>query len=323
MTESTMLIAEDRRESPRRPRLTSHSVVRWMLGLILLAAAGLEGHRLATEPVLGKGLFSHRWALMGLVEFEIFLGVWLLTGLYRRLAWITTLACFLIFSAVSLTKGLQGEASCGCFGKLTVNPWHTFTLDVAAVTALLLFRPELRTGVAASHVRLRLGAGLTILAATGVPLGIAMVSYRPAVLSEQGALVGQGQIVLLEPEAWPGKPFPLLRHIDVGQKLSRGPWVVMLFRNCSGCAEALPRYKKMAKNPTGQKRFSVAVIAMPPDEQSHAPGPADDGLLWGKLDARQDWFVTAPTVAVLVDGVVKAAWEGTAPDLESLLEPLR
>ena len=50
------------------------------MAFLLLTAAALKGYDLATEPVLGGGLFNSRWVLIGVVEMELFFGLWLLAG---------------------------------------------------------------------------------------------------------------------------------------------------------------------------------------------------------------------------------------------------
>lgn len=68
----------------RRGEITSYDVVRIVLGLVLLTAATFKGHQLATEPVAGTSLFTSSWFLIAVVQFELFLGLWLLCGLYTR-----------------------------------------------------------------------------------------------------------------------------------------------------------------------------------------------------------------------------------------------
>ncbi|MEI7836705.1 MAG: MauE/DoxX family redox-associated membrane protein [Planctomycetota bacterium] len=320
-----MILTIDEHPGLRTWKQTARRILRWGLGVLLLTAAGLEAYQLATEPILGKGLLSARWFRIGWVEFEIFLGVWLLCGVYRRSAWLTTLGCFMIFSGVTLTKGLQGQASCGCFGKVEVNPWYTFALDTVAVLGLLLIRPDIGSPQRIRRPAIGAAVGLVCVLVLGIPAGVAMSSYQPTIITAQGELVGESRIVLLEPETWPGQRFPLLAHIDIGEKLSRGRWVVMLFnRGCSGCAEALPRYRQMAKDWGDRSGVAVALVELPRHGESGKAQPGQDtGPVWGRLDDRQDWFVTTPTVVLLVDGVVKAAWEGTAPKPEELLRRLR
>jgi len=114
------------------------------LGLLLLTAAVLKGHELLTVPVANGGLWMWRPFLIFQVEFELALGFWLLSGVFKRLAWLATLLCFGLFCCVTLYKALTGAASCGCFGTVHVNPWLTLlAIDLPAVVALTLFRPYL------------------------------------------------------------------------------------------------------------------------------------------------------------------------------------
>ena len=128
-------------DRPEAARPTGYDVIRIALGLLLLVAAGLKGHQLATEPVAETGLLTSRWFLIAAVEFELVFGLWLLLGLYPRRTWQVALLCFGGFACVSLSKALSGDSSCGCFGKVPVNPWYTLLLDLAAVAALLYRRP--------------------------------------------------------------------------------------------------------------------------------------------------------------------------------------
>ena len=97
---------------------SAYDVTRMVLGLLLLVAAGLKAHQLATEPVPETSLLTSRWFLIIWVETEIVLGLWFLTGLARRAAWGAALACFSVFSLVTLYKALSGDVSCGCFGRV-------------------------------------------------------------------------------------------------------------------------------------------------------------------------------------------------------------
>src|SRR5207249_8212034 len=81
---------------------------------------------------------------VGLIEFEILLGIWLLSGKSPIGSWIVALAGFASFAAVSSYLGWIGQASCGCFGRLSVNPWVAFGLDVVVIAILLVGRPDLK-----------------------------------------------------------------------------------------------------------------------------------------------------------------------------------
>jgi hypothetical protein len=123
----------------------SYSLVSRCLGLLLLAAAGLKLNGLAVDPVGRMGLFTLPAFQIAVVEFELFLAVWLLWGRLPLGSWATALGVFTIFAGVSAYQGWIGRASCGCFGQLSVSPWYAFGIDVAVLLALLLGRPDLGT----------------------------------------------------------------------------------------------------------------------------------------------------------------------------------
>jgi uncharacterized membrane protein YphA (DoxX/SURF4 family) len=116
--------------------------MRLMVAAILLVAAGMKAHQLATIPVLGEGLFHARWFNILVVQFELFFGIWLIFGLLPKLTWLATVACFSVFTLVTLYKALSGEESCGCFGTVTVNPWVTLVFDLTVLGMLLWLRPS-------------------------------------------------------------------------------------------------------------------------------------------------------------------------------------
>ena len=118
------------------PTVAGYDMVRIGLGVLLLTAAALKGHQLATEPVAETGLLTSRWFLIGVVEFELFFGLCLLAGLYpftssawgscdgdlrrARGGWRPVLA-FLMCIAVALSLAGTRRASIGELG-LTVDP---------------------------------------------------------------------------------------------------------------------------------------------------------------------------------------------------------
>jgi methylamine utilization protein MauE len=281
-------------------------VVRMILGGVLLVAAALKGYQLATEPTAEISLMTSRWFLIGSVEFEVLLGLCLISGLFVRASWLISLGCFALFSCVSLYKALSGEASCGCFGSVQVNPWYTLSLDVAAVVALLRWRPALfasaePTGESrpASRYAIVLGVWLVV----GLSAGWQMARFEAVTVSDEGDFLGDGEIVVLEPEKWVGKRFPLLQHIDIGDQLAEGGWVVLLYHHdCPQCREVLPGYEHMAEDHSSE---GVALIEVPPFG-GHG-GFAPRGLAQrGRLQETKDWFVQTPTELRLDGGVVTA-----------------
>jgi len=67
------------------------------LGSLLLAASILKGFELLTTPVADNDIWSYRPFLVFQVEFEMAMALWLLSGMYRRMAWIASLSCFGLF----------------------------------------------------------------------------------------------------------------------------------------------------------------------------------------------------------------------------------
>lgn len=99
-----------------------NNIILKLLGLLLLVAAVLKGYELLTVPMANTDIWSNRYFLIFQVEFELALGIWLLSGLFKRAAWLAALGCFSLFCCVALYKGISGAASCGCFGRVHVNP---------------------------------------------------------------------------------------------------------------------------------------------------------------------------------------------------------
>lgn len=112
-----------------------------LLGILLLATAGLKAHGLTIDPLAQDSFLAPPRLLVATIEIEIILGVWLLSGWWRRPAWKFLLAFFAIMTAVSFYLALAGQTSCGCFGRITVNPWLILAIDVAVLGTLLLCRP--------------------------------------------------------------------------------------------------------------------------------------------------------------------------------------
>ncbi len=280
-------------------------VLRCVLGLWLLTAAILKIHQLATEPIVGDSWFDQRALLICQTLAELGLGLWLLSGLLPRLAWGSALACFVVFASVTLHKALSGAASCGCFGKIEVNPWITLVLDGAAVAALGWCRPPLRRRAVVSRRPLRLALATGVWLAIGIPAAFWMASYTPTRIEATGAIVGDG-IVVLEPETWLGKPLGLLQHIDIGQQMGQGRWQVMLFdTDCPHCRDEVPQFIARARAGEGKADApAMALVEIPPHARSRPAGA--DACRYGRLSAKRDWFVETPVVVELDSGTVVA-----------------
>ena len=87
-------------------------------GLVLIVASILKAHQLLTEPILKTEGFWETWLFFVIqIPLEIGLGIWLLSGLFRKAAWLIGVISFGFFILVTAHKWMSGAATCGCFGK--------------------------------------------------------------------------------------------------------------------------------------------------------------------------------------------------------------
>ncbi len=114
-------------------------IILTLVGLALLAAGGLKAIALSS-PVSHPAppQIADSWIQLAIIQYEILLGLWLLSGVSRLGAWGVAVLTFGFFSAVNLWSGLIGQSSCGCFGVVQVNPWLAFGVDSAAFLLLVL-----------------------------------------------------------------------------------------------------------------------------------------------------------------------------------------
>ncbi len=297
--------------------ITPFAIMRWILGTVLLAAALLKGHQLATGLVDGGSLLSTRWFMIFVVELELGMAAWLFSG-YAPAA--LRRAGILVFSAlcgVALAKGLVGETSCGCWGRWAVSPWVAAALDAAAVAASFGARcPTLQRRVSSRPSRgLALAAGLWALVA--LPAGLAMAGYEPAHLTDDGRIVGAGRHVVLEPGRWVGRRFPLSDHLEIQGDLSTERWIVVLVDpDCPLCRQAVAQYRQiaadLADHPGAPRLALITLRAAGADELLAASGEV---TLVGRLSDRLDWHVEAPLELTLRDGVVTRVRTQVMPSL--------
>jgi len=295
----------------RRPPAWPGFAVRVVVGLILLVAATLKAQQLASEPV-GDCIGLRCRALPVLqVQLELLLGVWLLSGLHGFVSRLAATLCFAAFLCVAVYQGLTGQASCGCFGKVQVNPWITAALD-ATVLAALLLTIRRRTGPPSRPSRsgpVRWALTLALALAVTATAGVNMVRYRPGRFDADGQIVGDPDHVLLLPQQWVGRQCPLLDHIDIGDSLRAGRWRLLLYRwDCPECHEAIEKLLRLERDRPAiavPGARHTAVVQIPPyAPEGQDPVPGDAPFARGRLGDERRWFVATPTVIELSDGRV-------------------
>jgi hypothetical protein len=209
------------------------SVVARLLGILLLVAAGLKVWGLGVDPVPGTGVFSAPELQIAFVEFEVALAVWLCLGVQPIFSWLVSLLTFTGFAIVSSYLAWIGESSCGCFGRINVNPLYALAVDSIILTSLTLGRPDLRP-LWESRGRILLkgawgvvGAFAGVTAISGVLLAVThyhfrsvpealaylrgeRISVRPRLVNIGEGHPGDERELALEVANWTDKPIRLI-----------------------------------------------------------------------------------------------------------------
>lgn len=209
-----------------------YSIVRSALGVLLLLAAVLKLSGLGADPVARMGIFSAPEFQLAVIEFEVFLALWLLSGKRPLGSWLVALTAFAGFAAVSFYQGWIGQSSCGCFGRLSVSPWAAFTLDILILAALGFGCPDLTPlrdnprrhlrgallpaawGIAGTAAIAGVLIGLAHLGFGSVPAAIAYfrgerVSIEPRLVDVGSGVGGESRRVSVTVTNWTDQPVHL------------------------------------------------------------------------------------------------------------------
>jgi hypothetical protein len=152
-----------------------------------------------------------------------------------------------------------------------------------------------------------------------------MATFTPAALNEEGEIIGDSGIVVLEPTLWEGKRFPLLRHIDIGRRLASGTWILLIHRNeCEICRQLIPHYVQLAHDLAAQDgQARVALIELPPFKSQSLGLAMDSPCLEGRVSSALQWRMNTPAFLrirdartelvttspeVLLEGCAARAW---------------
>jgi hypothetical protein len=185
---------------------------------LLLVAAALKTLSPAESLALEAAYGLPQWVSVALLAGEWVLGLLLVAGVWPRLATGFALVAFTAFGMFSLYRGLSGAESCDCFGAIKISPWFTFVLDVVIVGALgrawlRLSATELPPAQDVGRSNWRQAAVPSACAIVGALVLAWTVHSQPTRLAAGGELLEGDGLVVLEPEAWLGKPFPLAPYI--------------------------------------------------------------------------------------------------------------
>lgn len=290
-------------------------VVMWLAGVVFLVAAALKIHQLLTEPIISKGFWESWEFFLIQIPLELGLGIWLVSGLFRKAGWLLALISFAGFIVVTLYKGIIGAESCGCFGTVHVDPWITlFIMDVPIFVLLAIFRPKGEKLLPPPWPKAAYFFAIAIPTFILLPtIEYVLITNKPPMVSEKYEVIDVSQWT--NQEVW-----PLLQYTDIKDQLQSGEWVVLMYHNdCPDCREAMPEYEKMYKDIKGNN-VDMAFIEMPPYEEGDLQlVPPNSQVNRGRVNDVKKWLVETPVVVVIDNGRVLKAWEGRAPELDELL----
>jgi len=317
-------------------------IIMTLAGLLLILAGALKMHQMLTEPIMSKG-FWESWQFNILqIPLELALGIWLLGGVFRKMAWLAGTLSFGGFCCYTLYLALGGAASCGCFGQVHVNPWITLlAIDLPLFLGLCIFWPrgeKIFWPAWPRPLHFFFVAGLAVgVLALAAPI---MVIFRPPDVTDTYEKIdplqwlrpaapknGQGQQTNTEPNeiSIPQAQWQhLAAHIDIAEKLTDGLVLVLMYHyDCPECHKAMPEYEQYNRQMTeaGENALKIAFIAIPPyGTAEQSPLPADTTCLSGKLDESKKWFITSPVVVALLDGMAVHVWQEQAPTPDEAID---
>jgi hypothetical protein len=284
------------------------TVVRLLLGISLLAAAGLKVADDGAETAYGFGPFASGHGRLAQVEVEAFLGSWLLVGLAADVLRVVAMLFFAGLTAASLFLVMDGQESCGCFGaRLSVPPWYTAAGDALAVAALLFWRPGDNGAARRAHWLLRRSWSLPALVPGAAIGGMVLTAGWAA----EGRWPGDGRPSFRHPENWTGKRLPLLPYIDIGGELEHGRWLVVFYRQgCPKCDKAIAEYRERARAAARDPRMArVAFVEVTPHGNAAPEMIALPESPWrhGAVPAAMTDPIATPAVVFLDEGRVRSA----------------
>lgn len=274
-----------------------HSTFAAPAALVLLLSAGLKTQELYASPLTHSLTFESRTITQLLATTEAILCVWLLSGWRAANARTFAILVFAAFFAVSLSKWIAGTESCGCFGAFLVPPAVTTILDLIVLIFLALWQP-LQSSPSPNNLLLWRNLAIALaLATTLTPF------TAPAYLNaEIGQVTADGSTIVMMPETWIDRPLPIADYISGDRGYMTGRWQLVLYHeDCAQCQRLLADLTS-----TPQQRF-VVMVEVPPNRA--APRQCSQTLQWRKLSDEKDWFVSAPVILNLVDGVVVSVQE--------------
>ncbi len=303
-----------------KTKIMMNRLVMAVASAVLLFAAVTKYWMIMTEPILSRGFWESRDFFIIHVFLTTGLAIWLVCGLFRKASWLLVIAAFTVFIGDTFYRAIVGEVSCGCFGRVVVDPWVTlFAINLPIIVLLLLFRPAGEKLLPPPWPSARHFFGVAV--PTFILLGVILFTafnYLPPAQTDQYKVVDN--------QEWIGTEFEMLSQIDAADSLRDGLCVILFYHNdCPNCREAIPVYSQIYDEITAEGNTTIiAFIEMPPyGDASDSPIPEDSQCITGRLDDTKKWYAATPLLVVIEDGIVIKSFEYEVPlDFDSLMESI-
>lgn len=283
-------------------------LVRILLATLLIVAAYLKADNLLSGP-------APQWSEFLLVLFELSLAGVLLSSVRSNIAWWMATSCFGGFACVAFYKMLVGEQSCGCFGAVSTSPWVALTIDLLALAALIL------TG----HSRMSdSDHRKPSLAAARFPSlrAIGMACILIVTLKAGWTMAADRSTRTIDPHQWISVRLPLLDSIDIGNRLAKGEWLVVLHRpGCGDCEELIEQIDDLQSKEKPESNTQIAIISMGESTLAEPKVHASVTLVLGALSVSGESWIPTPLIAQIRDGLVSdVAVQGDTQAMLAFLE---
>ena len=144
----------------------------------------------------------------GLIQFEIFLAIWLISGLATSLVWWVLLTAFASFAGSGIYQVWIGQSSCGCFGELSINPIWVVTFDLGVLLLLSYISPQEMLGTGSETTFIATGQsklkryGVLFVTMIGIVAGIFIMASAPTltnIISTYSSPSLTGQYLVTKP----------------------------------------------------------------------------------------------------------------------------
>jgi hypothetical protein len=285
--------------------ITAYDVVSVVLGALLITAAVAKSLWPAPDLFLASPRFAI-WLQALEIAVEVFIGVWLVSHIWRGKAWWAATLLFLVLAGVSFWKVLAGVANCGCFGAaVKLSPWYSLAISLAAVGLLLLVEPSGSNRAQRASNALRLAIASPFFVSLAAWTAFLTSANWPTLLQAGDQPIADGKPVLLDPASWVGQRFPLLAYIDRGRMLAEGEWFVVLYHHeCRKCCELISHIDGQLRA-GGRLRQPLALVQIPPYRLASAFGGAPrDQVMQAYLRSGPIWHIQTPALLLLNQGQV-------------------